>query len=82
MFINWEGARTVEVGENCAKLESRLEGSATFCGLSGSGPVVDAVSGTGEVAGGSSERETNSLRIRTECFDLMTLRPVDCNELL
>ena len=57
MFMN----RTVDVGENCAKLESRLERSATFCGLSGSGPVVDAVSGTGEVAGGSKFVVTGSI---------------------
>jgi hypothetical protein len=30
----------------------------------------------------SGERETNSLRIRTECFDLMASRTIDSNELL
>ena len=38
-----------------------MEGSETFCGLSGPGPVVGAVTETGEVAGGSKFVVTGSI---------------------
>ena len=44
------------------RMTSRMQkGSETFCGLSGSEPVVDAVSGTGEAAGGCKFVVTGSI---------------------